>query len=309
MQVTLCRPRGFCAGVVRAISIVRAALNKWGKPIYVKHEIVHNRHVVEELRAQGVIFVEDLEEIPEGSVVVYSAHGVSPEVRVLAQKRNLIEVDASCGLVTKVHSLVKLYAKQGFTILLLGHKDHVEVIGIQGEAPDQVIVISTLSEVEDLSFTPADKLFLITQTTLSIYDVEVMQKRLLEKFPQIVLPNSSSVCYATTNRQKALYSLLDKVDLVLVVGGQQSSNSNRLVAIATTKGVPAYLLDNANSVQSEWFEGVQHVALTAGASTPENMVQEVVQKLCTLGADRVEEDNFLEENVVFSLPKVVANFA
>lgn len=309
MRVTLCKPRGFCAGVIRAISIVEAALNKWGRPIYVKHAIVHNHHVVEELQEKGVVFVEDLKEVPKGSVLVYSAHGVSPSVREMAKKQNLIEVDASCGLVTKVHSLVKLYAKQGFTILLLGHKNHIEVVGIQGEAPDQVIVLSTLSEIEKLSFPPEEKLFLITQTTLSIYDVEAMQARLREKFPQIVLPNSSSICYATTNRQRALYSLLNKVDLVLVVGDQKSSNSNRLVDIAKKNGVPAFLVDNAKSIYQEWLTGVEHIALTSGASTPEEVVQDVIKQLYTMGAEHIEEDVFLEEDVVFSLPKVVANFA
>lgn len=303
MELFLSKPRGFCAGVVRAIEIVEEALSLYGAPIYVKHEIVHNRFVVEKLKRQGAIFIEDLEEVPEGSILIYSAHGVSPEVRNHAKKRGLKEIDATCGLVTRVHSAVKRYASQGYKIVLIGHKNHVEVIGTQGEAPFATVVVESVKDVEALDFSPGTPCFYITQTTLSLDDVASIREALLEKYPDIKTLNASSICYATTNRQNALKQIVGVVDLVLVIGDPQSSNSNRLCEVAKNRGLPAYLVNAPEEINSAWFEGVQKIALTAGASTPEEIVEACIERLKSLGVNHTEEVVFTEEDVVFNLPK------
>lgn len=305
MKLLLSKPRGFCAGVERAIDTVIIALEKFGAPIYVKHEIVHNRHVVEDLKAKGAIFVEDLEEVPVGERVIYSAHGVSPAVRDHAKRRGLIEIDATCGLVTKVHSAVKRYAAKGYRILLIGHKNHVEVIGTAGEAPEVTTIIESPQDVENLSFSKEDKLFYTTQTTLSLDDVRSITEALLKKFPQIETLPSSSICYATTNRQMALREITDPAELILVVGDPMSSNSNRLREAAENRGVPAYLIQDETEIRSEWLQGIKILGLTAGASTPEHIVQKCIHTLELLGVQEVEEIAFIEEDVVFQLPKQV----
>ncbi len=305
MKLLLSKPRGFCAGVERAIETVEKALALFGSPIYVKHEIVHNKHVVEGLRKKGALFIEDLHEVPLGSRVIYSAHGVSPAVREIAKARGLIEIDATCGLVTKVHSAVKRFAQKGYQILLIGHKNHVEMIGTAGEAPDVTTIIETVKDVENLSFSLDQKLFYATQTTLSLEDVRQISEALLEKFPHIETIPSSSVCYATTNRQLALSQIIGVSDLVLVVGDPTSSNSNRLREMAELRGVPSYLINREEEIQPSWLEGVEIIGLTAGASTPEDVVQACISRLQTLGVSEVEDVVFVEENVVFQLPRQV----
>lgn len=305
MKVLLSKPRGFCAGVVRAIDTVEEALRLWGPPIYVKHEIVHNRHVVERLCKKGAIFIEDLDEVPEGARIIYSAHGVSPAVRDQAKGRQLIEIDATCGLVTKVHSAVKRYAQKGYQIVLIGHRKHVEIVGTAGEAPDVTTIVECVADVEKLEFTPDQKLFYTTQTTLSLDDVKEITEALIIKFPHIETLPSSSICYATTNRQMALRSITDEVDLVLVIGDPLSSNSNRLREVAEKRGIPAYLINHTNEIKLEWLIGVETIGMTAGASTPEDVVQSCIHFLQLHGVDQVEEVIYVEEDVVFQLPKQV----
>jgi 4-hydroxy-3-methylbut-2-enyl diphosphate reductase len=303
MKLLLSKPRGFCAGVVRAIEIVEKALELWGPPVYVKHEIVHNKYVVDGLRAKGAIFIEDINEVPIGARLIYSAHGVSPAVREESKQRHLIEIDATCGLVTRVHSAVKRYAAQGFLIILIGHRNHPEIIGTAGEAPDVTTIVESVKDVMNLLFPKEAKLFYITQTTLSLDDVKEITEALLEKYPQIVTLPSSSICYATTNRQMALREITDVTDLVLVVGDPQSSNSNRLCEVATKRGLPSYLINNESEIDSEWLYGVKTIGLTAGASTPEEIVQRCIQRLIELGVREVEDIVFTTEDVVFQLPK------
>jgi len=305
MKLLLSKPRGFCAGVERAIETVIKALDLWGAPIYVKHEIVHNQNVVDDLREKGAVFIEDLEEVPEGSRLIYSAHGVSPAVREQAAKRKLIEIDATCGLVTRVHSAVKRYAAQGCQIILIGHRNHVEVIGTAGEAPDVTTIVESVEDVDNLSFSQDEKLFYITQTTLSIDDVKGITEALTKKYPSIETLPSSSICYATTNRQMALREITQETDLVLVVGDRMSSNSNRLVEVAVTRGTAAYLIGDEKEIQPEWLENVKVIGLTAGASTPEEIVQSCIERLQDLGVSEVEDVVFTNEDVVFQLPKPV----
>lgn len=306
MKLLLSKPRGFCAGVVRAIESVEKALEKWGAPIYVKHEIVHNRHVVDNLRKKGAIFIEDLSSVPHGSRVVYSAHGVSPAVREEAKARDLIEIDATCGLVTKVHSAAKRFANKGYHIVLIGHRNHVEIIGTAGEAPDKTTIVESVEDVANLPFTQEDKLFYITQTTLSLDDVSEVTQALVARYPQIETIPSSSICYATTNRQMALREITDHTDLILVVGDPTSSNSNRLRELASTRGIPAYLINNSDEIDSEWIKDVNTIGLTAGASTPEDIVQLCIDRLLELGVDEVEDIVFTTEDVVFQIPKQLA---
>lgn len=303
MKLLLSKPRGFCAGVERAIDTVKRALELWGAPIYVKHEIVHNRHVVEDLKQRGAIFIEDLNEVPQGARLIYSAHGVSPAVRQLAQARGLIEIDATCGLVTKVHSAVKRYAQKGYHIVLIGHRAHVEIIGTAGEAPDVTTVVESVEEVEHLTLAQDQKLFYATQTTLSLDDVQAIVQALIIKYPHIETLPSSSICYATTNRQMALRAITDEADLILVVGDPRSSNSNRLREVAEVRGVPAYLINDADEILPEWLVGIEVIGLTAGASTPEDVVQRCIQRLRAMGVNAVEDVVFTEEDVVFQLPK------
>lgn len=305
MKLLLSKPRGFCAGVERAIETVEKALALFGRPIYVKHEIVHNRHVVEDLKRKGALFIEDLNEVPEGSRLIYSAHGVSPAVKEQAKARNLIEIDATCGLVTKVHSAVKRFAQKGYQIILIGHKNHVEIIGTAGEAPDVTTIVESIQDVEALSFSSDQKLFYATQTTLSLDDVKEVSEALLKKFPYIESIPSSSICYATTNRQLALRQITDEAELVLVVGDPNSSNSNRLREVAEVRGIASYLINDEKEIDPFWLDGVKVIGLTAGASTPETIVQACIQRLKDLGVSEVEDVVFVEENVVFQLPKQV----
>lgn len=305
MKLLLSKPRGFCAGVERAVDTVKKALELFGAPIYVKHEIVHNRHVVEDLKSRGAVFVEDLEEVPSGSRIIYSAHGVSPVVRDQAKRLNLIEIDATCGLVTKVHSAVKRYALKGYKIVLIGHKNHVEIIGTAGEAPEVTTIVESVEDVDTLSFSQTEKLFYTTQTTLSLDDVRLITDALSLKFPQIETLPSSSICYATTNRQMALREITDLAELILVVGDPSSSNSNRLREVAILRGVASYLINDEKEIQESWLKGVKVIGLTAGASTPEHIVQSCIEKLQSLGVKEVEDVVFVEENVVFQLPRQV----
>ena len=305
MKLLLSKPRGFCAGVERAIETVEKALVLWGAPIYVKHEIVHNRYVVEGLRAKGAIFIEDLEDVPLGARLIYSAHGVSPAVRELAKARQLIEIDATCGLVTRVHSAVKRFANLGYHIVLIGHRNHVEIIGTAGEAPDVTTIVEGVEDVAKLDFPEGTKLFYITQTTLSLDDVKEITNALIYRYPDIETLPSSSICYATTNRQMALREITDQTDLVLVVGDPKSSNSNRLREVASKRGIPSFLINNAAEILPEWMENKKIIGLTAGASTPETIVQSCIQRLIELGVTEVEDVEFIKEDVVFQLPKPI----
>lgn len=303
-KVIVCSPRGFCAGVIRAIQTVEKALEKWGGPIYVKHEIVHNRHVVDKLRAKGAIFVEDLQEIPRNSRVIYSAHGVPPSIRQEVQERGLIAIDATCGLVTRIHSAVKMYAKKGYYIILIGKRKHVEVIGICGEAPDNITVVENLAEVESLLFSVQDPLFYVMQTTLSMDDAADIVAALKTRYPQIITLPSSSICYATQNRQGALRNILPKVEFVYVIGDPQSSNSNRLREVAARRGVVARLINSPEEISEEILHYSGNVGVTAGASTPEDVVQACLTKLQEWIPDlEIETDLFVEEDMVFQLPK------
>lgn len=303
MKLILSKPRGFCAGVVRAIECVERALSIHGAPIYVKHQIVHNQHVVERLEAKGAIFIEDLEDVPEGAIVIYSAHGVSPEIRKLAKLRKLMEIDATCSLVTRVHSAVLRFASKGYRIILIGHKNHVETIGTAGQAPAVTTIVETSEDVMRLSFSHEDRLFYITQTTLSVDDVKDVVETLKKKYPHIESLPSSSICYATTNRQMAIKDMAPECDLILVIGDERSSNSNRLVEVAKAQGIPAYLVHEASQIHPAWLENKKVIGMTAGASTPEDVVQECSRKLQTLGVTSVEEVEFLKEDVFFQLPK------
>lgn len=305
MKLLLSKPRGFCAGVERAIDTVEKALLLWGAPIYVKHEIVHNRYVVDGLRRKGAIFIEDLSSVPEGERVIYSAHGVSPQVREEAKNRRLIEIDATCGLVTKVHSAVKRFAQKGYKIILIGHKNHVEIIGTAGEAPDVTTIVESVSDVDKLDFNETDKLFYATQTTLSLDDVKEIATALENKFPHIESLPSSSICYATTNRQMALRQIANDADLILVVGDPKSSNSNRLREAGELRGKASYLINDEKDIDPSWLQGVKIIGLTAGASTPEAIVQRCITSLCSLGVQEVEDVVFVEENVTFQLPRQV----
>ncbi len=303
MKLLLSKPRGFCAGVDRAIETVEKALALWGAPVYVKHEIVHNRHVVEGLKRKGAIFIENLDEVPEGARVIYSAHGVAPSVREHAKRRKLVEIDATCGLVTRVHSAARQYAAKGFHIVLIGHKEHVEIIGIAGEVPEATTVVESVQDVRGLEFATDQKLFYVTQTTLSLDDVKEVVDALLARYPQAKTLPSSSICYATTNRQMALREIVSECQLVLVIGDAQSSNSNRLLEVAERRGVSAYLLNSPQEIRSEWLAGVKVIGLTAGASTPEEVVQCCIDRLRELGVKEVEDVVYTVEEVVFQLPK------
>jgi 4-hydroxy-3-methylbut-2-enyl diphosphate reductase len=301
-KIILLRPRGFCAGVVRAIDVVKIALDLYGAPIYVRKEIVHNRHVVDELRGAGAIFVEELEEVPAGARVIFSAHGVSPAVRAQARERNLQVIDATCPLVTKVHLEAVKFAKQGYTIVLIGHKDHDEVIGTLGEAPQSTVLVSTEEDVDRLEIGNPDRMSYITQTTLSLDETESIVKRLKQRFPKIEGPKAQDICYATENRQLAVKAVVPLCQLLLVVGSQNSSNSRRLVEVCENMGVASYLIDDLSEVKPEWLEGKETVAVTAGASAPENLVEKLIESLQSSGFDQLEEMEIKEEDVRFNLP-------
>ena len=300
----LAAPRGFCAGVDRAIDIVEMALQVYGAPIWVRHEIVHNRHVVDDLRAKGAIFTDDLADVPEGSVLIFSAHGVSPAVRSEAKARGLRSLDATCPLVTKVHLEALRYAKEGYSIVLIGHRQHVEVIGTMGEAPEHIVVCENVAEVEALELPDPEKVAYITQTTLSIDDCNAMVEALRKRYPSVKEPAKDDICYATTNRQNAVRFMAPRCPTVLVVGAPASSNANRLVEVAASLGSRAYLIESAEDIRPEWLVG--DVGLTAGASTPEHVVQACVARVLELGSFRVEEFKLVEERVVFPLPGELA---
>jgi 4-hydroxy-3-methylbut-2-en-1-yl diphosphate reductase len=305
-KIILLTPRGFCAGVVRAIDVVKIALDLYGAPIYVRKEIVHNRHVVDELRDAGAIFVEELEEVPSGARVIFSAHGVSPAVRAQARERNLQVIDATCPLVTKVHLEAVKFAKKGYTIVLIGHKDHDEVIGTLGEAPKSTILVSSEEDVDRLEVKDPDRVSFITQTTLSLDETKDIVDRLRLRFPNIQGPAAQDICYATENRQLAVKAVVPLCQVLLVVGSQNSSNSRRLVEVCGKMGVPAYLIDDLSEVKAEWLDGVNTVAVTAGASAPENLVQELIESLQDRGFNSLEEMEIKEEDVRFNLPSELA---
>jgi 4-hydroxy-3-methylbut-2-enyl diphosphate reductase len=298
----LLKPRGFCAGVVRAIDIVRIALEAFGPPIYVRKEIVHNRFVVEELQEKGAIFVDSVEEVPEGERVIYSAHGVSPEVRLNSKQRKLRVIDATCPLVTKVHVEAVKFAKEGYSLILIGHRDHDEVIGTLGEAPTVTQVVGSPSEVEGLSVPDPNRVAYLTQTTLSLDETKDIIAALKKKFPNIKGPAAQDICYATENRQVAVKQVASESDLLLVVGSENSSNSNRLVEVARNLGTNAHLIDSFKNIKPDWLQGVKTIALTAGASAPECLVEEVVTFLSSHGFGNVQELEVMPENVRFGLP-------
>lgn len=307
MQLLLVKPRGFCAGVVRAIQAVEEALQIFGPPIYVKHEIVHNKWVIESLKERGVVFVEDIEEVPFNSVLIYSAHGVSPKVKESASNRKLREIDATCPLVNKIHIAIKQYAAKGYRIILIGKKDHVEVVAASAEAPVQTTVVSTINDVEKLAFKSSEKLFLITQTTFNLNDLKIIKNAIIRKYPQVEFPNTD-ICFATYNRQSALKAILPKVDLVLVVGDSMSSNSTRLKEITESYSKTAYLINGEKEIQSDWFEGINVIGMTSGASTPEEIVQGCVDKLKKLGVTFIKEIEVAKEELRFSRPVIETFF-
>jgi 4-hydroxy-3-methylbut-2-enyl diphosphate reductase len=298
----LLKPRGFCAGVVRAIDIVRIALEAFGPPIYVRKEIVHNRFVVEELQGKGAIFVDSVEEVPNGERVIYSAHGVSPEVREASKVRGLRVIDATCPLVTKVHVEAVKFAKEGYSLILIGHRDHDEVIGTLGEAPIVTQVVGSPQEVDSLSVPDPNRVAYLTQTTLSLDETKDIIEALRSKFPNITGPHAQDICYATENRQVAVKQVASDADLLLVVGSDNSSNSNRLVEVARNLGTSSHLIDSFRNIRPEWLEGVKTIALTAGASAPECLVEEVVTFLDGEGFNNVQELEVMPENVRFGLP-------
>jgi 4-hydroxy-3-methylbut-2-en-1-yl diphosphate reductase len=303
------RPRGFCAGVVRAVDIVELALEAYGAPVYVHHEIVHNTYVVEQLRRRGAIFVESIEDVPHGGVLVFSAHGVPPTVRQEAKDRSLKVIDATCPLVTKVHLEALKFAREKRTIILIGHRDHQEIIGTSGEAPDRTIVVDSVAAVDALQVDDPDKLAFLTQTTLSLYDTQEIVTRLRQKFPAIKGPASDDICYATQNRQEAVEQVAKDVDLILVVGSPNSSNSNRLVEVAQRSGVRAQLIDSAQDIDVKWLEGVKRVGLTAGASAPEVLVEQVSERLAEFGFTDQRDLDLIREDVRFTLPPELATIA
>ena len=308
LNLVLASPRGFCAGVDRAITIVEKALEMYGAPIYVQHEIVHNKHVVQRLRNEGAVFVENIDEIPEGSHAIFSAHGVSPEVRKRAEKRKLQVLDATCPLVTKVHREAQRYAQKEHTIILIGHHNHVEVKGTVGEAPEHIFVVGTVEEVSDLKIQDEKKVGYITQTTLSLDDTAEIIIALKERFPEIKGPAKDDICYATQNRQNAVKALSKEVDLVLVVGAQNSSNSVRLLEVAETTGVKARRIESAAELDPEWLEEVRNVGITAGASAPEDIVQGIVAEISKMSSSSSVRDlEIVQEDVTFALPTVLRN--
>ncbi|HLJ25652.1 MAG TPA: 4-hydroxy-3-methylbut-2-enyl diphosphate reductase [Candidatus Angelobacter sp.] len=298
----LLKPRGFCAGVVRAIDIVRIALDAFGPPIYVRKEIVHNSYVVEDLKAKGAIFVDEVDEVPDGQRLIYSAHGVSPTVREASKLRNLRVIDATCPLVTKVHVEAVKYAKGNYSIILIGHRDHDEVIGTLGEAPHVTQVVGSVEEVDRLIVPDPARIAYITQTTLSLDETKEIIQALRKKFPLIEGPPAQDICYATQNRQTAVKDVAHQADLLLVVGSENSSNSNRLVEVSTNLGTPSYLIDAASDIRPEWLEGISTLALTAGASAPEVLVEQAVEFLKKKGFTNIQEVEVMPENVRFGLP-------
>jgi 4-hydroxy-3-methylbut-2-enyl diphosphate reductase len=301
-KILLLKPRGFCAGVVRAIDIVNIAIDTFGSPIYVRKEIVHNRHVVNELSERGAIFVEELSEVPSGAMVIFSAHGVSPAVRADAESRHLRVIDATCPLVTKVHLEAVKFAREGYTIVLIGHKDHDEVSGTLGEAPNRTVLVSSEQEVDRLQVEDPNRVSYLTQTTLSLDETKGIIDRLRLRFPNIQGPHSQDICYATENRQVAVKNIVPRSDLLLVVGSANSSNSNRLVEVAREHGLKAYLIEDASTIKPEMLDNVFTASVTAGASAPEHLVQQVIEHLEEIGFGAADEVEVIEEDVRFALP-------
>jgi 4-hydroxy-3-methylbut-2-en-1-yl diphosphate reductase len=305
-KLLLASPRGYCAGVDRAVQTVERALTLYGAPVYVRKEIVHNKHVVEQLRERGAIFVEELDDsVPEGAMTVFSAHGVSPAVHAEADRRQLRTIDATCPLVTKVHREAVKFAAEGYTIVLIGHAGHEEVEGTMGEAPDHIVLVETEADVDALEVEDPTKIAYISQTTLSVDETLSIINRLREKFPHITGPRTDDICYATTNRQAAVKQMAPLCDLVLVIGSRNSSNSNRLVEVAREHGAQSHLIDNESQVQEEWLEGVETVGITSGASAPEELVSRLVEFFRERGVADVSEFEVVQEDVRFMLPKTI----
>jgi 4-hydroxy-3-methylbut-2-enyl diphosphate reductase len=302
MKILLANPRGFCAGVNMAIESLERALELFGAPLYVFHEIVHNRHIVDGFRRKGVIFVDHVREVPPGSHLMYSAHGISPAVEAEARERRLQVIDATCPLVRKVHLQALRFAKLGYTIVLIGHRGHDEVVGTLGEAPGQMLLVETLDDVDRLEVADPEKVAYLTQTTLSVDEVQGIVERLRLRFPSCVGSPKEDICYATQNRQEALKTLLPQADVAVVIGSRNSSNSNRLVEVAKEHGVPAYLVDNAQELNSSWFNDCETVLMTAGASAPETLVQDCVAELDRRFGAAVEHHSIRDEDIVFPLP-------
>jgi 4-hydroxy-3-methylbut-2-en-1-yl diphosphate reductase len=301
-KIFLLKPRGFCAGVVRAIDVVKIALDLYGPPVYVRKEIVHNKHVVEQLRSAGAIFVEELDEVPSGARAIFSAHGVAPAVRRQAKERNLDVIDATCPLVTKVHLEAIKFAREGYSIVLIGHKDHDEVIGTLGEVPSCSYLVETVDDVERLHLPDPSRVRYLTQTTLSLDETREIIARLKQRFPHIQGPPAQDICYATENRQMAVKAISDAIELLLVVGSQNSSNSKRLVEVGDNFGVRSHLVNDRSDVDMSWLEGIRNVGVTAGASAPEHLVGELVDFLQDSGFRQMEEIEMVDEDVRFSLP-------
>ncbi len=308
-EIVLAGPRGFCAGVERAIDIVELALAACPPPVYVRREIVHNRHVVDELRAKGAIFVDELDEVPDAATVIFSAHGISPAVRSDARRRGLRVIDATCPLVTKVHLEAIRYAREGYTIILVGHEDHDEVIGTMGEAPDRILVIEHPDQVETLVVPDPSRIAYLTQTTLSVDDTRECIEALRRRFPNIVGPARDDICYATQNRQAAVKTLAGDVDVVLVIGAANSSNANRLREVSEVNGTRAYLINDVRDIRPNWLDGVRRIGITAGASTPEVLVTQAVEALRTLGDVTVREVHVIDEDVRFAVPPELERIA
>ncbi|MDA1330893.1 MAG: 4-hydroxy-3-methylbut-2-enyl diphosphate reductase [Proteobacteria bacterium] len=304
-ELHLANPRGFCAGVDRAIEIVELAIKKYGAPVYVKHEVVHNKYVVDDLKSKGAIFIEDLNDVPEGHILIYSAHGVSVQIRTDAKKRKLRVFDATCPLVSKVHAEVVRYRKKGLEVIMIGHKGHPEVEGTMGQVSSGIFLVETIDDVNSLVVKNPDYLAYVTQTTLSVDDASQIVKALVAKYPKIKVPAKDDICYATQNRQDAVKLLAEHCDLIIVVGSANSSNSNRLREVAETRGVRAFLVDNAADLEPDWLTGVTRVGVTAGASAPEVLVAAVVERLKELGVTVVKESSGVQENVVFYVPGVL----
>jgi 4-hydroxy-3-methylbut-2-enyl diphosphate reductase len=304
-KLLLAAPRGYCAGVDRAVQTVERALELYGPPVYVRKEIVHNKHVVEQLRERGAIFVDQESEVPEGKTVVFSAHGVSPAVHANSAARELKTIDATCPLVTKVHVEAKKFAAEGYTIVLVGHAGHEEVEGTMGEAPDHIVLIETEADVDALEVEDPDRVAFISQTTLSVDETRTIINRLREKFPNITGPRTDDICYATTNRQMAVRQMAGECDLVLVIGSSNSSNSNRLVEVARVHGAESHLIDNETQVQEEWLEDKRVVGISSGASAPEELVQRLVDFFRARGTEDVSEFEVVQEDVRFMLPKEI----
>ncbi len=308
-KILLAAPRGYCAGVDRAVQTVERALEQNGAPVYVRKQIVHNKHVVEDLLARGAVFVEDVREVPEGALTVFSAHGVSPMVRAAAQERRLETIDATCPLVTKVHREAVKFAGEGYTIVLVGHAGHEEVEGTMGEAPERIVLVESEQDVDELEVPDPERVAYVTQTTLSVDETTAIVERLKQRFPTIAGPRTDDICYATTNRQAAVKQMAGRCDLMLVIGSRNSSNSVRLVEVARDFGTEAYLIDNAGEVQEEWLTGKRTVGVISGASAPDNLVQELLDFFRARGVRDVEELHVVREDVRFMLPKPIREAA